>query len=293
MNVEELLSSKKIVYKKQGQRLVIRCLNPEHPDRNPSMSVDPITGAMMCFSCGFGKGTTLFKHFGISNNERDIRVLKVLKLIDKVRNPDISIPQGTIPFDKDFRGISAKTFLEHKAFTSFTEFKDSVVFPIYSASNKLLSLVSRHIGTEHGTRYVMYPPGVSVPHYPTNPNPYLGSVILVEGIFDYLKLYEAGLTNAIALLGANASNPTTLLSTLALKGVSRVIIMLDADDAGYKASQELLDKLSKKIPNVEVYSVGKFGINDIGSASPSLLGVIRKELYEDSHSTEMPLQETS
>ena len=62
MNVEDLLLSKNIQYIPKGKDFVVRCLNPEHEDRNPSMRIDQITGVFNCFSCEY-KGN-LFTHFG-------------------------------------------------------------------------------------------------------------------------------------------------------------------------------------------------------------------------------------
>ena len=62
MNVEDLLLSKDIQYIPKGKDFVIRCLNPEHEDRNPSMRIDQVTGIFNCFSCEY-KGN-IFTHFG-------------------------------------------------------------------------------------------------------------------------------------------------------------------------------------------------------------------------------------
>ena len=47
MNVEDLLLSKDIQYIPKGKDFVIRCLNPEHEDRNPSMRIDHVTGCLL------------------------------------------------------------------------------------------------------------------------------------------------------------------------------------------------------------------------------------------------------
>ena len=71
MKVEELLQEKRIDFKISGQDYVVKCLNPEHDDNNPSMRIDSITGIFNCFSCGF-KGN-LFKHFGAAANFLEIK----------------------------------------------------------------------------------------------------------------------------------------------------------------------------------------------------------------------------
>ena len=59
MNVEDLLISKDISFIPRGKDFEVRCLNPEHPDRNPSMSIDQVTGIFNCFSCEFTRVTCL------------------------------------------------------------------------------------------------------------------------------------------------------------------------------------------------------------------------------------------
>ena len=62
MTVEELLRQKGIVFVPKGKDFVVKCLNPEHDDNNPSMRIDQIDGRFNCFSCEF-KGN-LFSFFG-------------------------------------------------------------------------------------------------------------------------------------------------------------------------------------------------------------------------------------
>ena len=70
MDVLELLNKQEVGYTPSGQDYLIKCLNPEHDDSNPSLRVDKVTGVMHCFSCGF-KGN-VFAHFdapGLSPKE--------------------------------------------------------------------------------------------------------------------------------------------------------------------------------------------------------------------------------
>ena len=80
MDVLELLNKEEVGYTPSGQDYLIRCLNPEHDDSNPSLRVDKVTGVMHCFSCGF-RGN-VFAHFdapGISPKE-----LKRKKVKEKI-----------------------------------------------------------------------------------------------------------------------------------------------------------------------------------------------------------------
>ena len=51
MNVQELLEQKSVPFIPKGKDFVVRCLNPEHEDRNPSMRIDQIDGRFNCFAC--------------------------------------------------------------------------------------------------------------------------------------------------------------------------------------------------------------------------------------------------
>lgn len=42
-----------------GRDYLIKCLNPEHDDSNPSFRIDRVSGVAHCFSCGFK--TNIFK----------------------------------------------------------------------------------------------------------------------------------------------------------------------------------------------------------------------------------------
>jgi DNA primase len=66
------------------------------------------------------------------------------------------------------------------------------------------------------------------------------SAIVVEGFFDCLKLHQAGIANVVALMGA-ALYPAQ--QRLLLQRFRRVILMLDGDDAGRRATTILAARL--------------------------------------------------
>jgi DNA primase len=47
MNVIDLLNNRQIQYREAGKDYLIKCLNPEHDDSNPSMRVDKVTGIFL------------------------------------------------------------------------------------------------------------------------------------------------------------------------------------------------------------------------------------------------------
>jgi len=70
-----------------------------------------------------------------------------------------------------------------------------------------------------------------------------GEVILTESVMDALSFHQAGIATAIPIYGTNGFTPDHL-DTLKREGVVRVILALDNDDAGRKASALLKEKLT-------------------------------------------------
>ena len=50
-------------------------------------------------------------------------------------------------------------------------------------------------------KYLISPPQAKLPLYPASVKPIKGRVILVEGIFDMINLFDKGLPNAICCFG--------------------------------------------------------------------------------------------
>ena len=131
MTVEELLIEEGIQFKQSPADYVIRCLNPEHDDHNPSMRIDKITGVFNCFSCGF-KGN-IFKHFDKPSNKMDIKRERLKQTIDRKRSESIGlqIPREIVPYVGNERNIKPETYKQFEAFISpVAPFTGRIVFPI-------------------------------------------------------------------------------------------------------------------------------------------------------------------
>ena len=64
--------------------------------------------------------------------------------------------------------------------------------------------------------------------------------ILVEGYLDVLALHEAGVKNAVGVLGVGVT-PRQLETAARFSPSRRVVLALDADDAGAVATKRLVD----------------------------------------------------
>lgn len=252
-DVKELLVSNSVEYTPSGRDYLIKCLNPEHIDVNPSLRIDKITGVGHCFSCGYR--VNLFKYFGIVTDYQNARVSQIKEKIQKVFSETygLSMPKGWVPFYKNYRNISADVFKTFEAFTvdNQEELENRVVFPLKDANNKIIAFIGRHFISDIKPRYRVYPGGVELPLFPSKLYPVNGTLVLVEGIFDALNLIDKGIPNVAAMLGTQSlyskkginKEKTTLLK---LQGITKLVLLLDGDPAGIKAAQELQPLLEKE-----------------------------------------------
>ena len=246
MEVAELLTKKKIAYKHSGQDYLIRCLNPEHEDRNPSLRVNKVSGVMNCFSCGF-KGN-IFKFFDEVINARDLQRKKLQDKILNIRadNVGLKMPKNYTSFVGAYRGITASTISNYRAFTSVEpEYAGRIVFPIYDITGKIRAFVGRAMDNTIVPKYKVHPSGVKLPLFPGDVQLVQGSVILVEGIFDCLNLIDKGLPNVVCIFGTNNID-IYKMSLLKVMNVTSVYTFFDGDDAGERATEKVVD-LGEKI----------------------------------------------
>src|SRR6056300_1533602 len=276
MNVEDLLKRKQIPYIPKGADFVISCLNPEHPDRNPSMRVDQVTGIFNCFSCEF-KGN-LFSHFGEKVNHTDLVRAKLKKKIATTLQESVGLPfpENYMPYVGNWRNIKPETYRKFEAFQhTAKQFVSRIVFPIYDRSGKIVAFVGRSTGAEV-PKYLNSPAGAKMPLYPTV-KPIKSSVILVEGIFDMLNLHDKGLDNAICCFGVKNVTQEKL-SILSMQGVDRIDIFLDNDAAG-KSGAENIKSLCEEVGlDTRTISFGTKEI-DAGALTQSQVNKLRSNLY--------------
>lgn len=284
ISVQELLLQQKIHFRPVGNgNFLVSCLSPRHDDKNPSMRINGATGAAVCFSCGYS--LNLYTHFGILDSKINAKAHKVLMGIDRLRNREITLPKGSVPITKSFRGISLETLLTFKAFTNPVMFIDSVCFPLYSSAGKLKAFMARDKESNQ-SKYKIFPPGAVLPYFPAKPKPANGTIIIVEGIIDFLNPYDKGLSCCVATLGINMNGQQLgeLVTGLKLQGATRIIIAYDNDRAGQDASKRLLPKLEKHFPIVEIFdwtdaAGNSIDIKDFGEATKDMIPVISEKIF--------------
>lgn len=237
MTVEELLNQKQLSYLPKGNDFVVRCLNPDHADKNPSMRIDRIDGRFNCFACEY-KGN-IFSHFGESATGLQLTRNKLIAKIQQKRAESVGVemPHNSSPYVISWRGISPKTYRKFEAFQhNDKDFINRINFPIRDLSGKIIGFQGRH--TSDGVpKYKFSPPGVKLPLFP-RVSPRHGEVMLVEGLFDMLNLHDKGITNAVCCFGTNNINEDKL-SILKMQNVERISVFFDGDEAGQKAAENI------------------------------------------------------
>ena len=241
-NVQELLEQKYVHFIQKGKDFVVRCLNPEHEDRNPSMRIDQIDGRFNCFSCGY-KGS-IFVHFGEKASMMQMKREVVKRKIQEKRaeNVGLNFPANYMPYVGNWRNISPRTYKKFEAFEhTGKDYISRINFPIRDISGKIVAFQGRH--TAGGEpKYKFTPPGAKLPLFP-QVSPRLGEIILVEGIYDVINLHDKGLENAMCCFGTSNINEDKL-AMLQMQGISRVAIFLDGDEAGQKGATNIQVMLS-------------------------------------------------
>jgi len=274
MTVEELLNSKQIPFIVKGNDYVVHCLNPEHPDRNPSMRIDRIDGKFNCFSCEF-KGN-IFTHFGEVATGLQVKRNTLIEKIKQKRAESIGLemPANYLPYVGNWRDISPKTYTKFEAFQhNDTDFTNRINFPIRDMSGKIIAFQGRHTG--NGVpKYKFSPPGAKIPLFP-RVAPRHGEVVLVEGLFDMLNLHDKGIDNAICCFGTNNINEDKL-NILRMQNVHQIAVFFDGDEPGQKAAQNvksMCEKVDLTCRNIHISDL------DPGALTQSQVEKLEKRLY--------------
>jgi len=233
------LEKRNIHYKITGRTINIRCVNPNHEDRNPSMHIYPETMTFYCFGCGmYG---TVQKLFNIEKFS-DIDPVMSNEELDKFReilNSDsvikVTLPEGEA-IKNPIRNLPPEFLNKYLYYT-----EEGLVFPVY------------YYGTPVG--YTMrsfdlnkwiHSKGKTVfgYHFSNFPYPFYTksrTIIIVEGVFDFLRLKYYGLP-AVLLFGCNFTKFKARWLVRSLP--ERVIIMLDGDEAGQVNTEKWAQYLS-------------------------------------------------
>lgn len=257
MDLLDILEEKGIEYKKTNNpsEIQLKCTNPYHEDSTPSLSYNLDKNLFNCWSCGFRGGATKFlASIGVTEilDLESKQPHKINKLKDKLRKlqgiADIKLPADAAPFNRDHRAISAKTYNDFGAFyTQELGLIDYVCFPIYQYG-KLRFIEGRATKDfEKQGKYLRKPAQAQVADvlFPLDKVTSLSHIILVEGLFDMLNLWDLGYENVLCIFGAHNFNKKKL-DILDRLGTTKVTLLLDPDIAGQRAAEKIEKMLDSR-----------------------------------------------
>ena len=126
-----------------------------------------------------------------------------------------------------------------------------VAIPIHNPDGKLVAYAGRWPGSPpEGKEKYKLPPGFKKSFELFNLHRALAGngdspLVVVEGFFDCLHLWQHGLRRVVALMGSSMSTIQETLLKQHLGWQDRIIVMLDEDDAGRRGRDDLAVRLAR------------------------------------------------
>lgn len=267
--IEEVLTEKGIYFitnPNKPSELIVRCFSGVHEDKNPSLSFNLEKGVFNCFSCGF-KGNTqqFFTGLGITeapqlNTKIGVKLKKLRNKLDLIRNgTEVRLPEPHIKITHSFKGITPSTLKSFDAFfTDSNGLSEYVCIPIYQ-HKKLRFIEGRYKVLNSASdmpKYMRKPSGVSVSDilFPLDRISNFSHIILVEGLFDVLKLHDLGYTNSLCIFGTQnfGAEKAKMLDEY---GCRKVTILMDGDSSGKAAATKIQKLLDSRNIETEIVTI--------------------------------------
>jgi DNA primase len=244
-----------------------------HGDGREAFHANFARNVFHCFACGAGGNVMDFVaaiercsvyeaaqklHTQIISGSDQSRPLPNGKeLVTKRRKIALPLPfelrgvDCTHPYLSD-RGISNKTSCEFGVgfYGGPGLMRGRLVIPIHNAQGELIAYCGRSLD-QTSPRYRV-PPGFAKSEVLFNMHRAAATedsaVVVVEGFFDCMKVHQAGIPSVVALMGAVLYEPQC---GVLVDRFRQVILMLDGDLTGRKASKVIAEKL-RPISTVQV-----------------------------------------
>ena len=127
-----------------------------------------------------------------------------------------------------------------------------IIIPIWNEKGELVAYAGRWPGEppEDEPKYKL-PPAFKkshvVYHLHKVKEPLPDEIIVVEGFFDVMQLWQEGVTNVVALMGSSLSPQQEQLILDAVGRDGRIILSFDTDEAGQKCTDDCLRRFSRQV----------------------------------------------
>lgn len=141
-----------------------------------------------------------------------------------------------------------------------TTFYNRIVIPVYF-NNKLVMLALRKTKSSDVPKWLNYPPGFNtgnILYNYDNATSYMKEnkvreIVIVEGIWDVMKFYEANMQNVVCTFG---SHLTKEQEKLIMKVAENLVLCYDNDKAGKKATKKTISAMKYKT-NLSIIELDK------------------------------------
>lgn len=164
------------------------------------------------------------------------------------------------------RGLSQETIIDFGVgFCAKGMMADRIAIPIHNEQGEAVAYAGRFPGEPpEGTPKYKLPPGFkkSLELYNIDravKEPKEAPLVIVEGFFDCMNLHQHGCRKVVALMGSTMSAAQEEMIKRHTNRESRVIVMLDEDEAGRTGREDIAVRLSRFV-YVLVHSFGEEGM---------------------------------
>ncbi len=161
------------------------------------------------------------------------------QLYELLRENDIS--------DRVIKTSNLCTYPDEEGKAPFDRFRGRVMFPILDVTGNVVAFSGRNLpGVDRGGKYVntsntpVYRKGMCLFGLFIAKNFCSERAILVEGNMDVISMHQAGFNNTVGALGTAFTREQALLLRRYTK---EVVVMMDADDAGGKSTEKVIQVL--------------------------------------------------
>jgi DNA primase len=156
------------------------------------------------------------------------------------------------PYLTQERGLSLETIIDFGVgFCSKGMMADRIAIPIHNVKGEVVAYAGRFIGAppEGAPKYKL-PPGFRKSQEVFNldrafKEPPDKPLLIVEGFFDCMKIHDHGHKKVVALMGSSMSSAQEELIRRHTNANSRIIVMLDENEAGQAGREDIVVRLSK------------------------------------------------
>lgn len=265
---------------------------PVHGESNPSMGISADKQVCHCFSCGFKGNFTwlLFKsqpdrfksyskaveyfedRYELEQHRVSSRLVNIPRYESTIENVRVAknnslsvLPLYTLaPFKS---GKETYKYFYYRGFTKedVKEFmigrdlnSKTVTIPVFNEEEELVGIIGRYISKnrKHNERYKIYSFERGKITYPLNKFENNGTMIIVEGNFDAIRMIKLGYRNTQALM---SNNMTEEQADLISRLVDTVIYVGDNDERGIKAREDNIKLLKDREVKVLIVDYPEFG----------------------------------